>query len=67
MPDVEREFIKTVDDEILNASPSTLKKLQKLDAQTQLEEFTFYDAYAKLHPEGKKQTQHSNPSVFRKK
>ena len=66
MPDVETEFIKTVDEEILTASPSALKKLQKLDARTQLVEMTFYDAYANSQPEDKKQTPQNNPRVFRK-
>jgi len=66
MSDVERKFFKTVDEEILNATPTNLKKLQKLDIKTQLDELTFYDAYAKLHREGKKETPQNNPHVFRK-
>ena len=45
MSEIEREYMKNVDDAILNASGKTLKKLQKLDKKTQLQANTFYDAY----------------------
>ncbi len=66
MPDAEREFIKTVDEEILNASPSALKKMQKLDLRTQLKEMTFYDAYSKLNPNGKTEKPQNNPRFLEK-
>jgi len=53
MSEVEREYIKSVDDTILKASGKTLKKLQELDIQTQLHSNTFYDAFA-THKEHKK-------------
>ena len=54
MSEVEREYIKSVDDAILKASGKTLKKLQELDIETQLQSNTFYDAYA-IHKEHKKE------------
>ena len=45
MSQEEREFVKHVDDAILQASGNTLKKLQELDKKTQLHGNTFYDEY----------------------
>lgn len=55
MSQVEREYIKSVDDAILKASGEDLKKLQELDLQTQLHVNSFYDAYATQHDEPKQQ------------
>ena len=55
MSQVEREYIKRVDDVILKASGKDLKKLQELDFQTQLQVDSFYEAYATKHAEPKKQ------------
>jgi hypothetical protein len=55
MSQVEREYIKSVDDAILKASGDTLKKLQELDLKTQLRVNSFYDAYAVLHAKPKEQ------------
>ena len=55
MSEVEREYIKSVDDIILKASGKTLKKLQELDMKTQLNLNTFYDAYASNKVEPKKE------------
>lgn len=55
MSTVEREYIKSVDEEILKASGKTLKKLQELDMKTQLHTHTFYDAYSSFHEEPKKE------------
>ena len=55
MSTVEREYIKHVDEEILNASGESLKKLQELDMKTQLQENTFYDAYSSFNEEPKKE------------
>ena len=55
MSTVEREYIKSVDEEILNASGKTLKKLQEIDVKTQLQANTFYDAYSSFHEEPKKE------------
>ncbi len=65
MSDVEQDFIKAVDEKILNASQKSLKKLQELDIQTQLKEMTFYDAYANSKQSDKKVSA-SSPKVFRK-
>ena len=65
MSGVEREFIAKVDEKILTASKKSLKKLQKLDIQTQLKEMTFYDAFANSHQAEKKESV-SSTQVFRK-
>jgi len=65
MSDVERDFIKAVDEKILTASQKSLKKLQKLDIQTQLKEMTFYDAFANSKKSDKKESV-SSPKIFRK-
>ena len=65
MSDVERKFIKAVDEKILTASQKSLKKLQKLDIETQLKELTFYDAFANSKQSDKKESV-SSPKIFRK-
>ena len=65
MSEVEREYIKSVDDAILKASGKTLKKLQELDIETQLHSTTFYDAYA-THKEPKKENASSTTHASRK-
>jgi hypothetical protein len=55
MSQVEREYIKSVDDTILKASGEDLKKLQELDLETQLNGNSFYDAYATHHDKPKEQ------------
>ncbi len=64
MSQVEREYIKSVDDAILNASGKTLKKLQELDLKTQLHVNSFYDAFATQHDKPK---QHNVASTIPKK
>lgn len=66
MSDVERDFIKSLDKKILNASQEDLKKLQELDMKTQLNELTFYDAYVKSNPSRKRQPQKTKTQIFRK-
>lgn len=63
---VERKFMKNVDDVILDASEKTLKKLQELDMKTQLSSITFYDAYAAAHDLHKNESPHSRTKVFHK-
>jgi hypothetical protein len=53
MSQVEREFIKRVDDTILNASGEELKKLQELDLKTQLHVNSFYDVFSIRHDKPK--------------
>ncbi len=65
MSDVERDFIKAVDEKILTASQKSLKKLQKLDIETQLNGMTFYDAFANSKHSDKKESAPS-PKIFRK-
>lgn len=55
MSNVEREYIKTVDNVILKASGKTLKKLQQLDMKTQLNAATFYDAFIEYDKKPKKE------------
>ena len=66
MSTVEREYIKHVDEEILNASGDSLKKLQELDMKTQLQENTFYDAYSSFKEESKKEKITSSTKSSRK-
>jgi hypothetical protein len=61
MSQVEREYIKSVDDTILRASGKDLKKLQELDLKTQLLVNSFYDAYANQHDEPKQQNFATTP------
>ena len=67
MSTVEREYIRSVDEVILNASGKTLKKLQELDMKTQLHANTFYDAYSIFHEELKKEKIPSSTKHSRKK
>ena len=67
MSEVEREYIKSVDDKILNASEKTLKKLQQIDLKTQLHSNTFYDAYAIFKDKPKQEGLPSSPTSSRKK
>jgi len=66
MSTVEREYIKSVDEEILKASGGVLKKLQALDMKTQLHANTFYDAYSSIHKEPKKEKIASSTKSSRK-
>ncbi len=70
MSDAEREYIKSVDDEILTASVKNLKKLQQIDLKTQLMSNTFYDAYVEYQKEPQKEsvtstTQHSRKNKLK--
>jgi len=57
----ERKFMKALDDMILNASESELKKIQELDLKTQLDGSNIYDL---LSRHDKKSTLASNtPSI----
>lgn len=61
----ERKFMKALDEMVLNASGSQLKKIQELDLKTQLEGSNFYDVFSK---HDKKSTLTSNaPSIEKKK
>ena len=63
MSEIEREYMKNVDNTILNASGKILKKLQKLDRKTQLQTNTFYDAYLASQSQQKETTK---PNAFGK-
>jgi ferritin-like metal-binding protein YciE len=43
----ERKFMKALDEMILNASDSQLKKIQELDIETQMDGSNFYDVFSK--------------------
>ncbi len=60
----ERKFMKELDNLILTASDSQLKKLQELDLRTQLEGSNFYDIFSKHN---KKLTITSNATSTEKK
>ncbi len=43
----ERKFMKALDEMILNAPESQLKKIQELDIETQMDGSNFYDVFSK--------------------
>jgi hypothetical protein len=45
MTPAERKRLQKLDDLVLDASPETLKKIQEIDHQTQMEGLSFYDVY----------------------
>ena len=55
MSQIEREFMKQVDDLVLTASPKVLAKLAEIDTKAQLSGRTFYDVYSDLPDEDKRQ------------
>ena len=48
MSQSERDVMKQVDEEILNASPEFLKLVQKYDLENQLSGNTIYDLYTTI-------------------
>ena len=44
----EREMRKRIDDEILNATPEFLEKIQKFDQENQLNYSTIYEIYSTI-------------------
>jgi len=44
----EREMRKKIDEEILNASPELLEKIQKFDQENQLNYSTIYEIYSTI-------------------
>ncbi len=61
----ERKFMKILDEMILNASESQLKKIQELDIETQMDGSNFYDVFSK---NDKKSTLTSKvPSIKKKR
>ena len=46
MSHIERELVKQVDDDIINASPEFLKLIQKFDMENQLSGGTFYEIFS---------------------
>ena len=60
----ERKFMKALDEMILNASESQLKKIQELDLKTQMDGSNFYDVFSK---HDKKYTVSSKTPSIKKK
>ncbi|MFB5610608.1 MAG: hypothetical protein ACE5R3_07845 [Nitrosopumilaceae archaeon] len=60
----ERKFMKALDEMILTASESELKKIQELDVQTQMDGSNFYDVFSK---HDKKSTLTSKTPSIKKK
>jgi hypothetical protein len=55
MSQIERDFMRYVDELILNGSPELLKKLAEIDIAAQMSGRTFYDIYSSLSDEDKRQ------------
>jgi hypothetical protein len=55
MSQIERDFMRYVDELILNGSPELLKKLAEIDIAAQMTGRTFYDIYSSLSDEDKRQ------------
>ena len=45
MTPTERRHLQAIDDLILKASPDELKRIQRVDYQTQMDGISFYDVY----------------------
>lgn len=52
---IERDFMRQVDDLILSATPEVLAKLGQIDQKAQMSGQTFYDVYSALSDEDKRQ------------
>ena len=65
MSEVERNFIKQVDEAILKASGDELKSFQKIDLKTQLDGESFYDILVN-NTQKKTIVQHKPQSTIRK-
>ena len=55
MSQIERDFMRQVDDLILSATPEVLVKLGQIDLKAQMSGQTFYDVYSALSDEDKRQ------------
>jgi hypothetical protein len=55
MSQAERDFVKHIDELILDASPAVLLKLAQIDKKIQLTGKTFYDACSTLSDDDRKQ------------
>jgi len=60
----ERKYMKQLDEMILNASDSQLKKFQELDLKTQMNGSSFYDVFSKS---GARSILTSSTSTIKKK
>lgn len=60
----ERKFMKELDELILNATDSELKKIQELDVKTQMDGSNFYDVFSKN--EKKSSLTSKTPSIKKK-
>ena len=57
---LERGLMQQVDKIILDAEPNELAELQKIDIETQLDGFWFYDYYTLLHQKSQQKIQTKN-------
>lgn len=55
MSQIERDFMRYVDELVLNGSPDLLRKLAEIDIAAQMTGRTFYDVYSSLSDEDKRQ------------
>lgn len=55
MSQIERDFMRQVDEMILSATPEILAKLGQIDLKAQMSGQTFYDVYSALSDEDKRQ------------
>ena len=65
MSEVERNFMKQVDEAILKASGDELKSFQKIDLRTQLDGESFYEILI-INAQKKTTVQHKPQSSIRK-
>jgi hypothetical protein len=55
MSQIERDFMRQVDELVLTGSPELLRKLAEIDTASQMSGRSFYDIYSSLSDEDKRQ------------
>jgi len=63
----ERDYMKQIDEMILSASSKKLKKIQKLDKNSQLLGSTFYEAYCNSKSKSEKENLQLNLKPYNQK
>jgi len=66
MFEVERQYMKAIDEKILSASGKELKKLQELDLGSQLDGTSFYEVYVSKKQNKEKENFPFTTKHFRK-
>jgi len=66
MFEVERQYMKAIDEKILSASGKELKKLQELDLDSQLDGTSFYEVYVSKKQNKEKENFPFTTKHFRK-